>query len=200
MRKKIISTICVFSCFLIAVSVAIVNVLAATRASVTVTASVSYTPAIMAKIYVSLDDSQTEYLIFNNYNNDSLDTTLINTPTNFTQIQFKNSQVSGTSYTFRVENYSGKAIQAGVLVTATASITQNEQSSEVSILLPDSPEDGIETYVSGLITTVTVDSQAINATQAIEDQSTTTEFTVCPQVIVSGSVNFQIFLVEVSVN
>ena len=113
MRKKLTATICVFSGFLICVSMLISSVLAATTATATITASVTYTPAIQAKIWITDDDPESaefdaqKYLIFNNTGKGDAPVASMdaNGIISLANTKLNNSE-SGTIFTITVENFS----------------------------------------------------------------------------------------------
>ena len=213
MRKKLAATVCVFAGVIISASLLIVSVLAATSASATITASVSYTPAIQAKVWLNDGGTYTTdekgshetkgMLIFNNYDSESLyNNTTSGVKASFTggEISLDNySALNGTTFTITVENYSTgineteNKIYLGLKVGGTSnSITgSNPANLEGDKFVTTTFETSVTAFAEGH----TYEGYSYWDNQ-IETDSGTGSIIFTPEIVVPGTLNFDILLFD----
>ena len=216
MRKKLAATVCVFAGVIISASLLIVSVLAATSASATITASVSYTPAIQAKVWLhdggtySTDaskgsDATKGMLIFNNYDSESLyNNTTSGVQASFTggEISLNNySAVNGTTFTITVENHStgidnpttGDKIYLGLKVGGTSNSITGSNPANL---------EGDKFVTTTFNTSVTAFAEGHTYAgysywnNQIETNGGTGSITFTPEIVVPGTLNFDILLFD----
>ncbi|MBR4407204.1 MAG: hypothetical protein IKT27_02720 [Clostridia bacterium] len=183
MRKKLTATICVFSGFLICVSMLISSVLAATTATATITASVTYTPAIQAKIW--LNDGSQDYLIFNNADGESTDATMED---GIITIDGLTSAESGTTFTFKVANYSPEVdFYFGLNLNGTPT---SPLAGTTDIIVEDTYDAMTSIPIGGV-------DYKYNTTLIVDNNKTqVTAMSVTPEIVIPVTLNFGIILFE----
>ena len=200
MRKKLTATICVFSGFLICVSLLISSVLAATSASATITASVSYTPGIQAKIW--LNDGENDMLIFNNVDSTALyNANGVNVTSTAEGIRLNGySAPNSTTFTLKVANHStnvgttNNQIYIGLSVAGeSGSVKAGEGSSTLTGANFVSFDDAflaLPTVTSG------TNTYHYFTTPIAGNQTQVSTISVTPEIAIPGTLDFAILLFD----
>ena len=214
MRKKLTATICVFSGFLICVSMLISSVLAATTATATITASVTYTPAIQAKIWITDNDPESanfettkkEFLIFNNADATGLAQGVTMTNGIISIPDLEDSE-SGTTFTITVQNFSkgidgnnttSDAMYFGLFVGGNTeiSVTTKDPNTQATTTtkVPVTDGDFVTSEIVGSTGTYQPVQDGPTYATTLVEASGTASLQVTPTIVIPGTIEFDILL------